>query len=165
MHHESDLLHPALRSSRAANHDFLDFLVAIATRISSPWAFLAGRKSLDRASSLRQAALMAPQTLRRRYDHRFVDLVRESGDISIALKLGVPRSTAATWLRRPRKPVLTLERPLPTTDALGREVADLRRRVAALTVLIRVLFAVFRGFGLRLVGRRLPEARQQAPHR
>jgi putative transposase len=99
----------------------------------------------------------APQTQRRRYDHRFVDLVCESGDIGIALKLGVPRSTAATWLRRPRKPVLTLEQPVPVTDALGREVADLRRRVAALTVLLRVLFAVFPGFGVHLAGRRLPE--------
>jgi hypothetical protein len=56
--------------------------------------------------------------------------------------------------------VLSLERPSATSDAadaLGREVADLRRRVAALTALLRVVFAVLRGSGLRLAGKRLPE--------
>ena len=34
------------------------------------------------------------------YDHRLRDLVRQTGDIGIATATGVPRTTAAGWLRR-----------------------------------------------------------------
>ena len=34
-----------------------------------------------------------------RYDHRLRDLVRGTGDVTIAKDLGVPRSTARGWLR------------------------------------------------------------------
>ncbi len=100
---------------------------------------------------------MATGTPRRRYDHRFVDLVRESGDISIALTLGVPRSTAASWLSRPPGRSMSLVQPEPKAEALLHEVADLRRRVVALSALLRVLIAVFRGFGLGLARRRMPD--------
>ncbi len=36
----------------------------------------------------------------RTYDHRLVRLVEDTGDITIATGVGVPRSTAAGWLRR-----------------------------------------------------------------
>ena len=35
---------------------------------------------------------------RRTYDHR--ELVRQTGEVMIAVELGAPRSTAAAWLRR-----------------------------------------------------------------
>ena len=44
----------------------------------------------------------------RTYDHRLRELVRETGDLTIATRLGVPRSTAAGWLRRPPQDVVTL---------------------------------------------------------
>jgi hypothetical protein len=43
----------------------------------------------------------------RTYDHRLVRLVQDTGDITIATGVGVPRSTAAGWLRRARRDVTT----------------------------------------------------------
>jgi hypothetical protein len=38
----------------------------------------------------------------RRYDHRLQDLVRRTGDVTIATDLGIPRSTARGWLAKAR---------------------------------------------------------------
>lgn len=43
----------------------------------------------------------------RTYDHRLRELVRETGDLTVATKLGVPRSTAAGWLRGGKQDVIT----------------------------------------------------------
>ena len=43
-----------------------------------------------------------PATVR----HRLLRLVRDTGDATIAMRIGVPRSTVAGWLRRPL-PVVT----------------------------------------------------------
>ena len=43
------------------------------------------------------------------YDHRLRNLVRETGDLSIATELGVPRSTAAGWLRGEPQEVISLD--------------------------------------------------------
>ena len=45
----------------------------------------------------------------RRHDHRLQNLVRETGDISFALEIGVPRSTAVGWLTAARLPVISHE--------------------------------------------------------
>ena len=50
----------------------------------------------------------SPRT-QRAYDHRLKDLVRETGDIRLATKQGIPRSTARGWRRWPRKNVVTLD--------------------------------------------------------
>ena len=41
-----------------------------------------------------------PTTARpqRRYDHRLRHLVQRTGDVTVATRLGVPRSTARGWL-------------------------------------------------------------------
>ena len=59
------------------------------------------------------------------YDHRLVRLVQQAGDATLATRLGVPRSTAAGWVRRPARPVVT-------TPALDEVAADLRARLARL---------------------------------
>ena len=43
------------------------------------------------------------------YDYRLRDLVRKTGDLNIAAQLGVPRSTAAGWIRSDRRDVVTVE--------------------------------------------------------
>jgi hypothetical protein len=43
------------------------------------------------------------------YDDRLRELVRRTGDISIATALGVPRSTAAGWVRGAKQSVVTLD--------------------------------------------------------
>ncbi len=47
--------------------------------------------------------------MQRRYDHRLQDLVRETGDLSIVTEVGVPRSTAAGWLRAEPHDVISLD--------------------------------------------------------
>ena len=69
------------------------------------------------------------------YDHRLRDLVRRTRDLSIATSRGVPRSTAAGWLRREPRPVLTV-------DVLDRAEADLRAEVVKLRCRVRTLSGV-----------------------
>jgi hypothetical protein len=38
-----------------------------------------------------------------RYDHRLRDLVRRTGDVTLATDLGVTRSTARGWLAEPQQ--------------------------------------------------------------
>lgn len=49
---------------------------------------------------------MAATRAQRAYDHRLRDLVRATGDITLATRLGVPRSTVAGWLRGATAPVV-----------------------------------------------------------
>ena len=60
-----------------------------------------------------------------RYDHRLKKLVRETGNIGVALEAGVPRSTAYGWLGDSHADVFTI-------DVLERDVADLEREVVLL---------------------------------
>ena len=54
---------------------------------------------------IRMTTASRPQ---QRYDHRLRDLVQRAGDLTIATKLGVPRSTARGWLRVAAKPKVGL---------------------------------------------------------
>ena len=78
------------------------------------------------------------------YDHRLVRLVQETADITIATKLGVPRSTAAGWVRRAKKPVTTAPDLDSSPDRLRARVLKLERRLRLLLAVLRVLFAVIR---------------------
>lgn len=77
------------------------------------------------------------------YDHRLVRAVQDSRDVTIATREGVPRSTAAGWLRQsPRRrahgggDLAVLE--------LHRRIARLERRVEILTALLRLLLVLLR---------------------
>ena len=58
----------------------------------------------------------------RSYDHRLIRLVQQTGDATIATRIGVPRSTVAGWLRRSGPNVVT-------TAALSESAADDSRGV------------------------------------
>ncbi len=75
---------------------------------------------------------MEAQRLRRRYDHRFRKVVRETGDIELAVRNGVPRSTARDWSRLASPKVITLDVASMSDDELRREVIELRERNARL---------------------------------
>ncbi len=62
------------------------------------------------------------------YDHRLKDLVHETGDIQLAVRRGVPRSTARGWLCRSRRNVVTLDVLEATGKELRQEILALRRR-------------------------------------
>lgn len=76
--------------------------------------------------------------------------MRRTGDIHIATDLGVPRSTAAGWLRADRGGVVSLDVVDMCEVDLQAEVVRLRHRVATLTAVVGLLLAVRRAVGSRL---------------
>jgi putative transposase len=102
-----------------------------------------------------------PSTARpqQRYDHRLRDLVQRTGDVTVATRLGVPRSTARGWLRAAPTVVVCLDVADLTEPELRQEVLQLRRRVQKLTALLRLALALLRTSGFRLAGARLPDGR------
>src|SRR5262245_19658859 len=72
---------------------------------------------------------MIRKRAQRSFDHRLVRLVQETGDITIATKLGVPRSTAAGWVRRARKPVMNVPELDSSPKHLPARVLRLERRL------------------------------------
>jgi transposase InsO family protein len=102
-----------------------------------------------------------PPTARpqQRYDHRLRDLVQRTGDVTVATRLGVPRSTARGWVDAAPTVVVGLDVADLTEPELQQEVLKLRRRVQKLTALLRLALALLRTSGFRLAGARLPDGR------
>ena len=98
---------------------------------------------------------------RNAYDHRLRHLVCRTRDLDLAERLGVPRSTAKTWLRRGPPSVVTIGVFDDDTDRLCERVLRLERRVEVLLALVRLLFVLVRMAGLRLDSKRLPDAEQK----
>jgi putative transposase len=94
--------------------------------------------------------------IQRSYDHRLRELVRSTGDIQYAIRRGVPRSTAHGWLKSPQTEVVTLA--VIDTDVLRlqQEVLTLRRRVARLLAVLRLLVVLLRLSGFSLASTRIP---------
>ena len=101
---------------------------------------------------------MAEQTrTRRRYDHRLRHLVQESGDIRLAIRQGVPRSTPRDWLRSPKREVVTADLAERTEAALRSEILVLRRRNEKLLAMLRLVIVLLRVFDVSLAGRRIAD--------
>jgi hypothetical protein len=98
---------------------------------------------------------MIRKRAQRSYDHRLVRLVQETGDITIATKLGVPRSTATGWVRRTPKPVVTVAELDSNPVHLRARVLRLERRLRLLLAVIRVLFAVLRSMHVNFASLRI----------
>ena len=92
-----------------------------------------------------------------RYDHRLRDLVRRTGDVTLATDLGVPRSTARGWIRAAPTVVMSLEVADLTEPELRQEILRLRRRVQKLAALLRLALALLQTSGFRLSDARLPD--------
>ena len=88
---------------------------------------------------------MSKRRAQRTYDHRLVRRVHETGDASIATRLGVPRSTAAGGVRRAPAAVVSAA---AANDAaiveLQVRIARLETRLRRLTAFLRVLLALLR---------------------
>ena len=82
-----------------------------------------------------------PSTVRtqRRYDHRLRELVCKTNSVDLALRHGVPRSTARGWLAPTATPVVTLKGPDQDAMGLRQEVIALRLRVDRLVALLRLM--------------------------
>lgn len=97
----------------------------------------------------------------RRYDHRLKELVRATGNVTVAMESGVPRSTADGWRTRSSADVVSLDVIEENVAELQREVVLLRRRNARLVALVRLLFTVIKVAGFSLNRMRLPEERDE----
>src|SRR5215472_15138852 len=82
-----------------------------------------------------------------RYDHRLRNLVQRTGDVRVAMELGVPRSTARGWVVETPRVVVCLDATELTEPELRQEMLKLRRRVRKLTALLRLVLAVLQASG------------------
>jgi hypothetical protein len=103
--------------------------------------------------------MTTPARPQQRYDHRLRDLVRRTGDVSIATDLGVPRSTARGWLEKSPKVVVSLDVTDLSAPELQQEILRLRRRVKKLCALLRLALALLRNSEFTLTHERLPDGR------
>lgn len=71
----------------------------------------------------------------KQYDHRLSQLIQNTGDLDLAVRHGVPRSTARGWLRQARADVVSIDVLDLDAEALQREILYLRRRVTRLLTL------------------------------
>ena len=92
----------------------------------------------------------------RRYDHRLRDLVQTTGDLDLAIRHGVPRSTARGWRSKTTTEVVSLDVLELNTIQLQHEVILLRRRIARLLSLLRLVVIVVKVSGVSFARVRLP---------
>ena len=92
-----------------------------------------------------------------RYDHRLRDLVRSSGNINVATQLGVPRSTAHSWLTSSQVEIVTIDVFDMDILSLQNEVLALRRRLKWIVALFRLVVVVMKISGFALDNSRLPD--------
>ena len=98
----------------------------------------------------------------RSYDHRLKELIRTSGDLSLARELRIPRSTAMGWLSDSAKPVVSLDVFSLQERELQREIVMLRQRIRKLRALLRLLLTLIRLSGVSLSSNRVPEGKAKA---
>lgn len=106
---------------------------------------------------------MSANRTQQRYDHRLLLLVRDTGDASLATRLGVPRSTASGWLRRSLPEVTTASILDELVAALHLRIAKLEGRVERLAGALRILFALMRTLSPDLSYVRIEVGGQTAP--
>jgi len=86
---------------------------------------------------------MKSKRIQKSYDHRLVQLVQQSGDATLATRLGVPRSTAKGWIRRAPRPIVAAVDDAATAELRAR-IARLEKRNEILRAVLRNLFALLR---------------------
>jgi hypothetical protein len=77
------------------------------------------------------------------YDHRLVAVIQRTRDITIATRAGVPRSTAAGWLKQAPRHVRDADEDRAFLD-LHRRLARLERRCQRLSAILRLFVVLFR---------------------
>jgi putative transposase len=99
----------------------------------------------------------------RKYDHRLRELVQSTGSVDVAVRRGVPRSTAYGWRNKPSTEVMTLDVLNKDMLKLQQEVVVLQRRNERLVSLLRLLVVARKVTGFSLTRVRLPDesAKQQ----
>lgn len=96
-------------------------------------------------------------TGRRAYDHRLRERVHRNEPVPGLRQLRIPRSTRSSWRCRAPRAVVTLDAVDQDRQQLLECIDRLERRVALLTPVVRLAFAIVRASGFQLSGERLPE--------
>jgi putative transposase len=94
---------------------------------------------------------------RNTYDHRLRKLTHTTGDVTLAIRHGVPRSTARGWLTQTPRDVVTAHVVDHDTVKLQQEILALRRRRKQLFALIRILVLLWKLSGFSLTRLRIPD--------
>lgn len=98
----------------------------------------------------------------KQYDHRLRRLIQNTGDLDLAVRHGVPRSTARGWLKPSRTDVVSIDVLDMDAEALQREVLFLRRRLTRLLALLHLVVLAFKVAGFSFDRVRIPDgARKQ----
>ncbi len=98
----------------------------------------------------------------KQYDHRLRRLIQKTGDLDLAVRHGVPRSTARGWLKQSRTDVVSIDVLDMDAEALQREVLFLRRRLTRLLALLHLVIVAFKVAGFSFDRVRIPDgARKQ----
>jgi hypothetical protein len=104
-----------------------------------------------------------PGTSRRRvYDHRMRDLVCDERDPDRFRHVGVPRSTAVSWIRRGPRAVVSSDVLALDHAELQAEILALRLRNRFLLAIIRLAFLLVRLSGFRFDSHRLPDGKAKS---
>jgi len=104
---------------------------------------------------------MKAQRIRRHYDHRFREFVRETGNVELAVKKGVPRSTARDWAHLSSPEVVTLDVAAMSEHELREEILALRERNAMLLAVLRLVVVLIKVCEVSLVRRRVPSDKKK----
>src|SRR3990172_5100667 len=107
-------------------------------------------------------ALAALPLHRNAYDHRLREHVCRTDARSLDLRLPIPRSTISSWKRRGLRPVVTLAPFDQHHPDLVARAENLERRARILAAVVRLLLALLRASGFRLVSHRLPQGSTKA---
>ena len=79
----------------------------------------------------------------KQYDHRLRELIQATSDLDLAVRHGVPRSTARGWLKQARTDVVSIDVLDMDAEALQREVLFLRRRVTRILTMLHLVVVAF----------------------
>jgi hypothetical protein len=82
------------------------------------------------------------QRERRTLDHRIKAQIIASGDPTLFPELGIPYSTAMSWIRLGVNAVVTFDDHSPSMPPLMDQVAKLEHRVSVLTGVLRLVLAL-----------------------
>ncbi|MCP4758778.1 MAG: hypothetical protein GY876_04840, partial [Planctomycetes bacterium] len=80
----------------------------------------------------------------KQYDHRLRLLIQNTRNLDLAVRHGVPRSTARGWLKQSRTDVISIDVLDMDAEALQQEVLFLRRRVTRLLTMLHLVVVAFK---------------------
>ena len=80
----------------------------------------------------------------KQYDHRLRLLIQNTRDLELAVRPGVPRSTARGWLKQSRMDVVSIDVLDMDAEALQQEDLFLRRRVTRILTMLHLVVVVIK---------------------